>query len=233
MAAGAGAGADLHGWPLGAQLRALTVGPVERPSSSPRPDIGEVYADGVLLVWKPVESYGPVTYIVQCSLEGRPAPVPSPPGRTQEAPGPLCIPSTVGGSVGPFFTPGQPPTGMHLSTPPPPPDCGVGRTGVPLTCCVWPGGSWSTLASDIFDCCYLVSKLSRGGTYAFRTACVSKAGMGPYSSPSEQVLLGGPSHLGEPLQGLAGGCGPSRTVLPLHQNIYLLGRFVQVQGMRG
>lgn len=98
----------------------------ERPSSSPCPDIGEVYADGVLLVWKPVESYGPVTYIVQCSLEG---------------------------------------------------------------------GSWTTLASDIFDCCYLTSKLSRGGTYTFRTACVSKAGMGPYSSPSEQVLLGGPSHL--------------------------------------
>lgn len=47
------------------------MGPAERPSSSPRPDIGEVYADAVLLVWKPVESYGPVTYIVQCSLEGR------------------------------------------------------------------------------------------------------------------------------------------------------------------
>ena len=48
----------------------LTVRPAERPSSSPRPDIGEVHADRVLLVWKPVESYGPVTYIVQCSLEG-------------------------------------------------------------------------------------------------------------------------------------------------------------------
>lgn len=90
------AGADLHGWPLGAQLRTLTVGPVERPSSSPRPDIGEVYADGVLLVWKPVESYGPVTYIVQCSLEGRPAPVPSPPGWTQEAPGPSASPAPLG-----------------------------------------------------------------------------------------------------------------------------------------
>ena len=62
-----------------------------------------------------------------------------------------------------------------------------------------PGGSWNTLASDVFDCCYLTGKLSRGGAYTFRTACVSKAGMGPYSSPSEQVLLGGPSRLGEPL----------------------------------
>ncbi|KAK1342354.1 hypothetical protein QTO34_015118 [Cnephaeus nilssonii] len=118
---------------LGMAATTAVLRKAERPSSSPRPDIGEVYTDGVLLVWKPVESYGPVTYIVQCSLEG---------------------------------------------------------------------GSWSTLASDIFDCCYLASKLSRGGVYAFRTACVSKAGMGPYSSPSEQVHLGGPRHLGEPLQDL-------------------------------
>uniref|UniRef100_A0A8C4MIZ6 Obscurin n=1 Tax=Equus asinus asinus TaxID=83772 RepID=A0A8C4MIZ6_EQUAS len=112
--------------PLGTAATSAELRKAELPSSSPRPDIGEVYADRVLLVWKPVESYGPVTYIVQCSLEG---------------------------------------------------------------------GSWSTLASDVFDCCYLTSKLSRGGLYAFRTACVSKAGMGPYSSPSDQVLLGGPSHL--------------------------------------
>ncbi|EFB23668.1 hypothetical protein PANDA_020642 [Ailuropoda melanoleuca] len=111
---------------LGTVASTAVLRKAECPSSSPRPDIGEVYADGVLLVWKPVESYGPVTYIVQCSLEG---------------------------------------------------------------------GSWSTLASDVFDCCYLTSKLSRGGVYTFRTACVSKAGMGPYSSPSEEVLLGGPSHL--------------------------------------
>lgn len=76
---------------------------------------------------------------------------------------------------------------------------------------VGPGGGWSTLASDIFDCCYFTSKLSRGGVYTFRTACVSKAGMGPYSSPSEQVLLGGPSHLGERSAGPGGqgACGPS------------------------
>ncbi|XP_057346834.1 obscurin isoform X16 [Manis pentadactyla] len=111
---------------LGAVATTAVLRKAERPHSSPRPDIGEVYDDGVLLVWKPVESCGPVTYTVQCSLEG---------------------------------------------------------------------GGWSTLASDTFDCCYFTSKLSRGGVYTFRTACVSKAGMGPYSSPSEQVLLGGPSHL--------------------------------------
>uniref|UniRef100_A0A8C5LEG3 Obscurin n=1 Tax=Jaculus jaculus TaxID=51337 RepID=A0A8C5LEG3_JACJA len=111
---------------LGTAVTTGVLRKAERPSSSPCPMVGEIHADGVLLVWKPVESYGPVTYIVQCCLEG---------------------------------------------------------------------GSWTTLASDISDCCYLASKLSRGGVYTFRTACVSKAGMGPYSSPSEQVLLGGPSHL--------------------------------------
>ncbi|XP_048657347.1 obscurin isoform X32 [Marmota marmota marmota] len=112
--------------PLGTATTTGVLRKAERPSSSPRPDIGEVYTDRVLLVWKPVESYGPVTYIVQCCIEG---------------------------------------------------------------------GAWTTLASDIFDCCYLTNKLSRGGLYTFRTACISKAGMGPYSSPSEQVLLGGPRHL--------------------------------------
>uniref|UniRef100_A0A8C6FVI4 Obscurin n=1 Tax=Moschus moschiferus TaxID=68415 RepID=A0A8C6FVI4_MOSMO len=124
---------------LGTAATTAILRKAERPSSSPRPDIGEVHADGVLLVWKPVESYGPVTYIVQCSLEG---------------------------------------------------------------------GSWSTLASDVFDCCYLTGKLSRGGAYTFRTACVSKAGMGPYSSPSEQVLLGGPSRLASEEE--SGAAGPTR-----------------------
>ncbi|XP_055284682.1 obscurin isoform X20 [Moschus berezovskii] len=124
---------------LGTAATTAILRKAERPSSSPRPDIGEVHADGVLLVWKPVESYGPVTYIVQCSLEG---------------------------------------------------------------------GSWSTLASDVFDCCYLTGKLSRGGAYTFRTACVSKAGMGPYSSPSEQVLLGGPSRLAS--EEKSGAAGPTR-----------------------
>uniref|UniRef100_A0A8C3YS51 Obscurin n=1 Tax=Catagonus wagneri TaxID=51154 RepID=A0A8C3YS51_9CETA len=124
---------------LGTAATTAILQKAERPSSSPRPDIGEVYAEGVLLVWKPVESCGPVTYIVQCSLEG---------------------------------------------------------------------GSWNTLASDIFDCCYLTGQLSRGGLYAFRTACVSKAGVGPYSSPSEQVLLGGPSHLASEEE--SGASGPAQ-----------------------
>lgn len=83
---------------------------------------------------------------------------------------------------------------------------------------VGPGGGWSTLASDIFDCCYFTSKLSRGGVYTFRTACVSKAGMGPYSSPSEQVLLGGPSHLGERSAGPGGQGAGGPSGIHLAQN---------------
>lgn len=60
-----------------------------------------------------------------------------------------------------------------------------------------PGGSWITLASDVFDCCYLTGKLS-GGAYTFRTAQASKAA-GPHSSPRSRSFLGGPSRLGEPL----------------------------------
>lgn len=67
-------GSTLRWGVMGSPLQTVDHGPAERPSSSPRPDIGEVYADGVLLIWKPVESYGPVTYIVQCSLEGRSPP---------------------------------------------------------------------------------------------------------------------------------------------------------------
>ncbi|CAM4600906.1 unnamed protein product [Lepidochelys kempii] len=51
-------------------------------------------------------------------------------------------------------------------------------------------GEWKTLVTDMADCCYYASNLSRGLVYAFRTACISKAGMGPYSSPSAKVKIG-------------------------------------------
>uniref|UniRef100_A0A8W4FC20 Obscurin n=1 Tax=Sus scrofa TaxID=9823 RepID=A0A8W4FC20_PIG len=114
---------------LGTATTTAILQKAERPSSSPRPDIGEVYADGVLV------TVGPLHSDMEC-------------------------------------------------------------------------GSWSTLASDIFDCCYLTGKLSRGGVYTFRTACVSKAGIGPYSSPSEQILLGGPRHLASEEE--SGASGPAQ-----------------------
>ncbi|XP_062424703.1 obscurin-like [Rhea pennata] len=50
-------------------------------------------------------------------------------------------------------------------------------------------GEWKTLATDIADCCYYANNLSRGSVYCFRVACVSKAGMGPYSNPSDKVKI--------------------------------------------
>jgi len=58
-------------------------------------------------------------------------------------------------------------------------------------------GEWKTLAADIADCCYYAKNLSRGVTYCFRIACTSKAGMGPYSSPSATVKISGKDQLGK------------------------------------
>ncbi|XP_057254937.1 obscurin-like [Pezoporus wallicus] len=52
-------------------------------------------------------------------------------------------------------------------------------------------GEWTTLASDIADCCYRAKSLSKGFIYCFRIACTSKAGMSPYSDPSAKVKITG------------------------------------------
>ncbi|XP_026538738.1 obscurin-like [Notechis scutatus] len=51
-------------------------------------------------------------------------------------------------------------------------------------------GEWKTLAGDIPDCCYTVEHLPRGLVYSFRIACVSPAGVGPYSYPTPKVKIG-------------------------------------------
>ncbi|XP_042333179.1 obscurin isoform X7 [Sceloporus undulatus] len=51
-------------------------------------------------------------------------------------------------------------------------------------------GEWKTLASDISDCCYTVEHLPEGLVYSFRIACVTKAGVGPYSNPTAKVKIG-------------------------------------------
>ncbi|OWK53231.1 Obscurin [Lonchura striata] len=57
--------------------------------------------------------------------------------------------------------------------------------------CKTEDGEWTTLASDITDCCYYARDLPQGFIYTFRTACSSKAGMGPYSDPSARVKIAG------------------------------------------
>uniref|UniRef100_A0A672TQ42 Obscurin n=1 Tax=Strigops habroptila TaxID=2489341 RepID=A0A672TQ42_STRHB len=54
-------------------------------------------------------------------------------------------------------------------------------------------GEWTTLASDIADCCYKAKNLSKGFIYCFRIACTSKAGISPYSDPSAKSEIIAPS----------------------------------------
>eukprot|EP00079_Xenopus_tropicalis_P027045 XP_012821217.1 PREDICTED: obscurin-like isoform X2 [Xenopus tropicalis] len=96
----------------------------EIPCCPTSPEVAQVYKDGALIVWKPVESASPVTYFVQYRKEGE---------------------------------------------------------------------EWRPLTLDISDCCYSTHVLSEGQVYSFRIACISKAGMGPYSNPSAGVRIGRPS----------------------------------------
>nr|XP_020671401.1 obscurin-like [Pogona vitticeps] len=66
-------------------------------------------------------------------------------------------------------------------------------------------GEWKTLASDISDCCYTVEHLPPGMVYSFRIACVSKAGVGPYSNPTAKVKIGEPDQAAFQLEDEEGG----------------------------
>ncbi|KAI1242530.1 hypothetical protein IHE44_0000060 [Lamprotornis superbus] len=61
--------------------------------------------------------------------------------------------------------------------------------------CKTEDGEWTTLVSDITDCCYYARNLPQGFIYHFRTACTSKAGTGPYSQPSAKVKITGKDHM--------------------------------------
>ncbi|KYO34851.1 striated muscle preferentially expressed protein kinase-like [Alligator mississippiensis] len=50
---------------------------------------------------------------------------------------------------------------------------------------------WKIISSGIADCYFNVTELPPGTTMRFRVACVNKAGQGPYSSPSEKVVVEG------------------------------------------
>ncbi|XP_019378377.1 PREDICTED: striated muscle preferentially expressed protein kinase [Gavialis gangeticus] len=50
---------------------------------------------------------------------------------------------------------------------------------------------WKIISSGIADCYFNVTELPSGTTVRFRVACVNKAGQGPYSSPSEKVVVEG------------------------------------------
>ncbi|KAF6116321.1 striated muscle enriched protein kinase [Phyllostomus discolor] len=51
--------------------------------------------------------------------------------------------------------------------------------------------SWHPVSSGISDCYYNVTHLPIGVTMRFRVACANRAGQGPFSNPSEKVLVRG------------------------------------------
>nr|XP_031533604.1 striated muscle preferentially expressed protein kinase [Vicugna pacos] len=51
--------------------------------------------------------------------------------------------------------------------------------------------SWHPVSSGIPDCYYNVTHLPVGMTVRFRVACANRAGQGPFSNPSEKVLVRG------------------------------------------
>ncbi|KAG8536949.1 hypothetical protein GDO81_025353, partial [Engystomops pustulosus] len=115
--------------PLGSASTCCIIKKAEIPCCPSRPEVAQVYKDGALIVWRPVESNSPVTYFLQYRKEGE---------------------------------------------------------------------EWRALTLDISDCCYSTRSLCEGQVYSFRIACISKAGMGPYSEPSAGVRIGklSPGHVG-------------------------------------
>nr|DBA25321.1 TPA: hypothetical protein GDO54_012866 [Pyxicephalus adspersus] len=105
---------------LGSASTCCILKKAEIPCCPTSPEVAQVYKDGALIVWKPVESNTPVTYFLQYRKEGE---------------------------------------------------------------------EWRALTLDISDCCYSTHSLSEGHMYSFRIACISKAGMGPYSNPSASVRI--------------------------------------------
>lgn len=106
---------------LGSATTCCIIKRAEIPCCPNSPEVAQVYKDGALIVWKPVESSAPVTYFLQYRKEGE---------------------------------------------------------------------EWRALTLDISDCCYSTHCLCAGHVYSFRIACISKAGMGPYSHPSAGVRIG-------------------------------------------
>lgn len=51
--------------------------------------------------------------------------------------------------------------------------------------------TWHPVGSGILDCYYNVTHLPIGVTVRFRVACANRAGQGPFSNPSEKVLVRG------------------------------------------
>lgn len=61
----------------------------------------------------------------------------------------------------------------------------------PPPCCPTGESAWHPVSSGIPDCYYNVTHLPIGVTVRFRVACANRAGQGPFSNPSEKVIVRG------------------------------------------
>lgn len=140
------------------------------------PEVPQTYHDTALVLWKPGDSRAPCTYTLERRVDGE-----GTAGWGKEGGRPGDRRGVLLGKAS-FFSRERPL---------------LWRARVPsvaLTLPVLPAGEsvWHSVSSGILDCYYNVTHLPVGVTVRFRVACSNRAGQGPFSNPSEKVLIRGP-----------------------------------------
>lgn len=132
------------------------------------------------MLWKPGDSRAPCTYTLEQRVDGEgPAGWWGWGGRAggrQRSWGDECLPRA---RVPRLLTDGTGSLGHPFCGLSPSPMLPVGES------------SWHPVSSGIPDCYYNVTHLPVGITVRFRVACANRAGQGPFSSPSDKVLVRG------------------------------------------
>ena len=158
-------------------MQGLTGAPLLSPGTPGKlapPEVPQTYQDTALVLWKPGDSKAPCTYTLEQRVDGEG----------------LAGWSGVGGQVEGGEV-GETSTFPELLTD------GTGSLGHLFCglspCTMLPVGesSWHPVSSGIPDCYYNVTHLPVGLTVRFRVACANRAGQGPFSNPSEKVLVWG------------------------------------------
>ena len=158
-------------------VQGLTGAPLLLPGTPGKlapPEVPQTYQDTALVLWKPGDSKAPCTYTLERRVDGEG----------------LAGWSGVGGrwrveKLGrhvPSLSSSQMAPGAWATS-----SCGLSP------CLMLPAGeySWHPVSSGIPDCYYNVTHLPVGVTVRFRVACANRAGQGPFSNPSEKVLVRG------------------------------------------
>lgn len=179
-----GAGTEVGGdggW-MGPKLgQGLTGAPLVLPGIPGKlapPEVPQTYQDTALVLWKPGDSRAPCTYTLERRVDGEEPAGSGGRGRAEKLG--RQVPSL-----------GKHPSLTRLLTD------GTGSLGHPFSglspSSMLPIGesSWHPVSSGIPDCYYNVTHLPVGVTMRFRVACANRAGQGPFSNPSEKVLVRG------------------------------------------